>query len=668
MSSIPSNLTRVSSMLSSQLMQSSLSNTNRQMLELQMQMATGKKVNSPSDNLIAANGITMLDQMMERRNQVIRNLQHGEMVLNNVDSALDDASSLMLEAKSLGLSMIGSGNDPQTVSNSAVVVDSLLNEMISIANREYLGMHYFGGNKTGSPPITELFGGLKYNGSGDGLLTDFGGSRSIPITVSGVAAFGAMSARVQGANDLNPAMVGSTRLQDLSGARNLGVNNSSINVTIDDGGGSPTTISVDLSDAFTVNDVVEELEQAIASVDPDAEVRIDPNGGHRFEIIPSGGTTVTIGDPVAPGMAEDLGLAGTFTDTETLGEDVNPKLTDMTPVEALSTVPPGLGVIRLTNGEQTRELDLSGAETIGDIKSLVEALDIGVRVEINENQDRLNFVNELSGKNMSISEVSGGTTAEQLGVRSLAGSTKLSDFNGGLGVEILSGNVDPETGEPDPSKDLDFRVTLKDGRTFDVDLAGATTVQDVLDAMEAAANDEGIDVPAEFQAGLAADGNGITLTDGTTGDPDAVTSVTTLNGSDAAKDLGILGKTDSATLTGEDRATVAVDSVFSHLIALRDALEANDQAGISLATSKLDADIDRLANLRGEVGARAQRVMNATHREEDLQLQDTSFKSQMQDLDFTDAALRFSMLQTQLQAGYQVTTMMNNFSLLNFLR
>jgi flagellar hook-associated protein 3 FlgL len=667
MSSIPSNLTRVSSALSSQIMLSSLTKTNRDLLNMQLQMSSGRRVNVPSDDLIAASGITTLDQMMERRTQLIRNLKHGEMMLNTIDAALGDASSMLLEAKAIGLSHSSTG-DPESAAGSAVVIDSLLNEMVSIANRQFQDMYLFGGKAIGNQPMTHLHGGLRYNGIGNGLMTDLGLHRSMPVTVSGKAAFGAMSARVEGKHDLNPAMVAGTRLQDLSGARNLGVNLGTIDITIDDGGGSPVTVAVDLTSAHTVEDVRNAIEQAIQFADPDAVVQIDPDSGTRFQIIPSAGVTVTIADPAAPGTAEDLGVAGVFTDASTLGQDVNPKLTEMTPVSALSTVPPALGMIRLANGDQVRELDLSSAQTIGDIKSLVEGLNIGIRVEINENQDRINFINELSGKHMSISEVGGGTTATQLGVRSFAGATKLSDFNHGLGVQILSGNIDPESGLPDPALDLDFRVTLKDGRTFDVDLAGATTVQDVLDAINAAAGAEGIDVPAEFNAHLAADGNGIALTDSTAGDPDATTSVTALNGSHAASDLGILGETESATLIGEDRAKVAVDSVFSHLIALRDALKANDTAGIALATSKLEADIDRLALLRGEVGARSQRIVDAMHREEDMQLQDMSFKSHLQDLDFTEAALRFSMLQIQLQAGLQTAGMINNLSLLDFLR
>ena len=145
-------------------------------------------------------------------------------------------------------------------------------------------------------------------------------------------------------------------------------------------------------------------------------------------------------------------------------------------------------------------------------------------------------------------------------------------------------------------------------------------------------------------------------------------TVTALNGSFAAEDLGILGSTASATLTGEDRATVAVDSAFSHLISLRDALLSNDERGISLATGAMEADLNRLASARADVGVRTQRVADAVTREEDLKLQETGLKSSIQDLDYTEASVRFAQLQQQLQAGLLTASRAQSLSLLDFLR
>jgi flagellin-like hook-associated protein FlgL len=275
-------------------------------------------------------------------------------------------------------------------------------------------------------------------------------------------------------------------------------------------------------------------------------------------------------------------------------------------------------------------------------------------------------VNELSGAAMSIGEVGGDTVAERLGVRSLTGTTRLADFNDGLGVQFITGSVDPITGLPDPAADVDFRVTVKGGTQFEVDLEDVFTVQDVLDAINAAAAGAGIGVPGAFEATLASDGNGIMLVDNTA-PPGAATTVERVNGSFAAADLGILGSTTAATLVGEDRATVGVDSVFSHLIALRDALLSDDERGITLAGERLERDIARTAQVRAEVGVRSRRIADATAREEDMVIQDTGLRSQFQDLDFTEAVLRLTLLQQQLQAGLVTAGRATSLSLLDFL-
>jgi flagellin-like hook-associated protein FlgL len=205
-------------------------------------------------------------------------------------------------------------------------------------------------------------------------------------------------------------------------------------------------------------------------------------------------------------------------------------------------------------------------------------------------------------------------------------------------------------------------------------------VQEVLDRINAAAVAAGID-PDDFTATLAATGNGITLTDNTTGAAGAVTTLEALNGSFAAEDLGLLPSTPSqpgappqihswtgASFTGEDRATIAVNGVFANLMALRDALLSNDERGIEFATQRLEADLSRLTAARSDVGIRSRIVRDALGREEDLKIQDTALKSQLQDLDYADAATRFTALQQQLQAAMLTAARTQSMSLLDFLR
>ncbi|MCH6550790.1 MAG: hypothetical protein IH804_02085, partial [Planctomycetes bacterium] len=329
MSAIPSNLARVPNLLAAQIMLGSLNRTNLGLLQTQVQLATGKLVNRPSDDAVAASTISVLDDIIERRNQRVRNLTHGESVLGNIDAALDEATAIAQEARGIGLSQIGVGSDSDTRQIEATVINLMLNEMVTIANRQYQDIFLFGGDVTARPPIVEHLTGLLYQGGGDGMSTDLGLSRSIPITMSGADAFGSLSARVKGDRDLDPGMVTNTRLVDLNGARGLGVSLGSINVDV---GG--TDVTVDLSEAHTVMDVIDALNAAIQPLDPTAVVSIDPVTGNRFQI-DLNTVVITISDLAADATAADLGINtafGTPTPGPNFGAYVDPKLTDPTPV------------------------------------------------------------------------------------------------------------------------------------------------------------------------------------------------------------------------------------------------------------------------------------------------------------------------------------------------
>jgi flagellar hook-associated protein 3 FlgL len=656
---IPSNLNRVPTLLASRLSYGSIAETTRQMLRIQEQLATGKAINRPSDDAVGTSAVSALDDAIERREQRMKNLAEAQGMVDAVDGALGDLSDLLQESKAIGLSQIGIGSDAATRKNQAQVIDAILNAAVDIGNRSQRGIHLFGGSAHMNTPLQGLNGGYRYLGQGDGMITDIGLGTGVPVTMGAEQAFGALSARVEGFVDLNPSLTATTRLADINGAQGNGVALGTFTVTV-----NGTQGTVDLTDADTVGDVITRLEAVIQATDPGATVAIDATNGGMLAITPSAGFTVTISDGATAATASDLGLVGTYAGgATTTSSDLDPRITELTTLASMPGLTLPLGTIRIRNANQVRDLDLSGISNIRDLMNEVEALGIGVRIEIAESGDRINAKNELSGGTLSIEELAGGTTASALGIRSFHTSTLLADFNDGAGVGQVTGKSDPQTGLPDPDLNTDFRVTVKDGRTFDVDIDGATTVQDVLDLINGAALAAGI-TALEFSADLAASGNGIELTDSTVG---TTTSVADLNDSPAAYDLGILGSTASATFTGEDRATVAVESVFSHLIALRDALLANDEAGIRFATDRLDDDLSRSVEARADVGVRAQRIEDATAREEDLSVQDESLRSQIRDLDYTKAAMTFANLQQILQAGYQTAAASQQLTLLDFL-
>ena len=658
MATIPSSFARVPNLLSSRMMLGNLTRTNSSLMGLQSQLATGVRVMRPSMDPVAASSIGSLDFIIEQRDQQLRNLSQADSLLSTIDQSLGDISDLILEAKGIGLSQIGVGSDAETRANQAQVVNSILESLADIANRDQGGIHYFGGTATAADPMIEMNGFYRYAGFGDAMQTDLGLAAGVGITLAAEDALGAMSSRVRGMVDLNPDLDYSNRLSDIRGARGLGIESGSVRVDV-----NGTELIVDLSQADTIGDVVSTLQSEIKTIDVFASVSFS---GNSLSITPVSGP-ITISDLDGGTTAADIGLVGSFVPGATSsGSDLDPKITTLTSIADLSGVSFPMGSIRLENGGQIREVDLSGVETVGELVAAIDELEIGVRVEIDEDARRINFRNELSGAHLSISEVAGGSTATQLGVRTLGGSTLLSDFNDGRGVGSVSGGFDPITGLPDPALDMDFNVTLTDGTSFDVDISGAGSVDDLLASINDAAVAAGLSVPSDFSAGLVADGNGIQLQD-TLGGSSSLT-VTRLNNSTAAEDLGILGEGDGAVLAGGDQAQVAADGLFTHLVALRDALLANDESGIAFATEQLDADTLQAAEARAEVGVRSRRVIDSLAREEDRSVQDQALRSTLRDLDFTEAATRFALLQQQLQASMTTIGRTQQLSLLDFLR
>ena len=646
---------RVPTLLSGRLMGGSIAQTQREMLDLQLGFASGTRLQRGSDDPRATRAIQLLQSSMDRRDQRLNAISWGEAVLGRVDTSLSSLTDLVTEARALAVGQSDDSADADSRAAQAVVVSSMIDQLFAEANAEWQGLHIFGGQNGGQRPFASFLGGVRYLGSGAGLVNDNG--LGLPITLSGDEAFGAVSARVAGQVDLNPALSNGVYLEDLGGVDGEGVTGGVIELTV----GANTT-EVDLSGAATVGEVLDRLQAELDNIAPGSTVSTD---GSRFSFTVAGADDLTVVG-VAGDIGSGLGLEGTFVaGTTTTGGDTQPKLLSRTRIADLEGLSGPLGSIRLENGGNVQTIDLSGAETIADLQNLIDSADLGIRLEV-EQDGTLSMLNEVSGTWMSVGE-DGDDTATLLGLRSMGLDTPLSVFNDGDGVPIRSGSVDPETGLPNPAADVDFTISLADGRSFEVDLAGVETVGDVLATLRAAAGAATPPIgPAEFTAELATTGNGIVLTDNSGGMTGTFT-VTPANGSRAAKALGLLAPVSGNVISGEDRSMVAVESLFTHLKALEKALLQNDNWSIEQAAIDLQDDLDRLIDVRGAAGARGERLLLAKDRESELSIMEASLLGEARDLDLTDAALQLTNLEQQLQATLAVTARMQQLTLLNWL-
>ena len=691
MSSIPSNLGRVPDLLRSQYSLATINRTNLDIFRIANQLSTGKAILRPSDDSVKAATIAAVQTRIDRAEQLSRNLQVADSSLSTLDQALGEASDLLLEAQSIASEQVSFGSSEGERASQAIVIQSIIDGLFQIANRDSRVGHVFAGSTPNDQPLHSFLGGYRYTGRGPGMSTDLNLNGSIPVTLGGDTLLGNTSSRVRGTSDLDPDLTADTRLANLDGARGIGVQRGVVKFSFD--GGAPQ--SIDLSTAETIDDVIDRVTAAILAYEAENETTVLGSGGVSFDgnsltfdVDGAGGTnpTLVFSDVGTGTTALDLGLAAddeslAFDAATSAGINMNPRLSWNTPLSSLRGLDGvDLGKIRLRAQGVSRTVDLAGSESLQDIRNRIEASGLGVRVEINADGTGINVYNEVAssaGNALSIEEIEdNGGTASALGIRTLDTTTRLSDFNEGRGVRYITGAVDPDSGDPDASFDIDFTITLGNGGTIDVNFGPGdmATVETMLAAINSQAADQLADqgmAASLFTASLSTDGNGIVLAqDNTAGGMSDPIAIEPRNNSQAASDLGLLRgerSDDGSSIVGDDRAKIRPHNVFSWLIDLRDSLRDNSTSGIGIAGENIGNAVDTLAETRALVGGYANRVGRETDALEDRNVLDASLLSQLQDADFAQAATQLSLLQTQLQAALQTTATISSLSLLNYL-
>lgn len=682
MSSFPTSYSRAPSLRFTMQNLSNINSTNVSIGRLTNQLATGLDILRPSDDPVRSAAISTLDTRIESTNQILQNLNFAGSSVGTLDQILADAKNLVDEATSLASSQINS--DPETRESQALIIDSLIDSLYSLANQESLIGHVFGGSAPGRQPIIYDRGAYRFVGERGGLTAALGSASNVPLTLGIGSAIGELSNRMEGNVNLDPDLTPDTLLSDLNGANQVGVNTGIVEFSYNGG----QVAQVDLTGAVTVGDVTDRLNAAVLAYESDQSVTVlgpsafSVNNGAISVDVPAG--DFEFFDIPGSSIASDLGLtnfaAAPFNAGNPDGVDLDPQLTWTSPVSALSGLSGSpLGSIQLTNNGATYNIDLSGAETLADIKSAIESGNTGVRVQISENQQSINIVTESAGLQshaFSIAEITGGgSTAALLGIRTLSGSTNLSDFNDGDGVSIVTGRTDPLTGVIDPTLNTDFEIKLGDGFSISIDLSknDISTVDTLVAAINAQADTQLTAAgrpTTDFSANMGAISNGIEFNQSAALGTSGPIGIRPVNNSQAAEQLGLMdGKTGGSNtlLRSEDRATIRVNNLFSHLLDLSEALKADDTFGIELATKRLGISQDHVIQARSTVGGYSRRLDDETRRQEDRVVFDEAVRSQLRDLDYAAASSEFAQLQLQLQAGLSVAAQSQQRTLLDFL-
>jgi flagellar hook-associated protein 3 FlgL len=633
------NVARVSMLMQTDLVMNNVRTNSIDLLRVQDQLSSGLRIARPSDGPAEATTVMNLDHQLERFDQFLQNMGFIDDYMSSTDSAIGQTVELVGEAHSLALQ---DTDDAGLIAN-AEIINSIITQFVTVANTQSRGQYIFAGQNGTQAPFAEFGDGILFSGSLQEMQTRVSDENIIDFSFNGDSLFGALSSQVVGIVDLDPDIASDTLLADLNGALGQGIRRGAIR--INDGVNPP--VIVDLSNMVTVQDVIDKIN-ADGPTGISAAIAAD---GTSLEINSAvGGANLTITELGSGTTAQDLGIfdnvgAGSVIN----GQDVDARLTSATPVTALAG---GAGIdtisgLNITNSAVANvgPIDLSSATTLGDILTLLNASPIAIRADINDTGSGINIFNRLSGSQMSISE-NGGTTATDLGLRSLVGTTALADLNGGDGVHLAG---------------AELAITDRTGTVHAVDISAATTIQDVINLITAG-------TAGAVTATLAATGNGIELTDTTGGAGNLSVTEGVANDYFYAEELGLKKSIAGNVLTGDDVNKAEPDGVFSHLLALRDAMLAHDVTEVRRIGAKLKTDETRLINFHGRVGSQMQALEQRAQRLEDNKLALQTLRSDIRDIDFAEAVTRYQNLFAALQANLTTAGQLTNTSLLDFLR
>ena len=165
----------------------SIGRSRSRMENLQMEAATMKKLNRPSDDPVGAAKVLEVRTDKVNNDQFQANAKLAQAYLDNTDHALNDLSEIVMRAKEIALNQ--ASNASSTMESRYGVgeeVNQLFQRAVATANRRIGDRYLFGGYKTHVPPV-DAEGG--YRGDDGQMMVEVGREVFIGANIPGHEVF-----------------------------------------------------------------------------------------------------------------------------------------------------------------------------------------------------------------------------------------------------------------------------------------------------------------------------------------------------------------------------------------------------------------------------------------------------------------------------------------------
>lgn len=181
---------RISTSMVYQLGVSAVQDQLAQLVNTQQQIATGRRMLSPSDDPVAAASALETDKSLGVTNQYVSNISSANGSLSLEETTLSNINQTLQDAR---LAMVNAGNPTLSAANRAALATTLrgqYDQLLGLANsKDGEGNYLFAGYKTSTQPFQQTTGAADYHGDQGQRLLQIGASRQIAISDSGQAVF-----------------------------------------------------------------------------------------------------------------------------------------------------------------------------------------------------------------------------------------------------------------------------------------------------------------------------------------------------------------------------------------------------------------------------------------------------------------------------------------------
>ena len=166
-----------------------LGNISTEMNKANRIVATGKRIHDLSDDPVGLVQSLKIKSDLSGLTQLGRNINLGTSWMNATESTLTNAQNLISDAKALAVQMATATTGPTERNSSAIAVQNMLDEIVSLANTQVNGRYIFAGSRTEAPPFDQ---NGTYSGNAYAFSIKISQTETFAIGNDGSAVFGSI--------------------------------------------------------------------------------------------------------------------------------------------------------------------------------------------------------------------------------------------------------------------------------------------------------------------------------------------------------------------------------------------------------------------------------------------------------------------------------------------